>query len=164
MSTIEVGMTREAAGTVPDLPATYRYGSKGAADARRGVGEPRQASRCAWPREGRPQRESRDASCGLMGPAFPLSDTVPSPGRWADAGEGKGFLEGEVFCLERELIGGCARIGGGAEADSLPTVMLTVTVDGLRSDRGDENERARFFVGRCVLLRACLWWSSSRCR
>ena len=26
----------------------------------------------------------RDASCGLMGPALPLSETVPSPGRWAE--------------------------------------------------------------------------------
>src|SRR5437868_12123806 len=33
----------------------------------------------------------REASCGLMGPALPLSETVASPGRWAEALKGKDF-------------------------------------------------------------------------
>jgi hypothetical protein len=38
-----------------------------------------------------------DASCGLMGPALPLSETVPSPGRCADAVKGKDFWKENSF-------------------------------------------------------------------
>src|ERR1700716_3993046 len=39
----------------------------------------------------------RDASCGLMGPALPLSETVPLPGKWADAVKGKDFWKEKSF-------------------------------------------------------------------
>ena len=58
----------------------------------------------------------------IDGPALPLSETVPSPGSWADTVKGNDFCEGKVFCLEGELVVGATRSSRHAGRRLVPTV------------------------------------------